>query len=415
MRVRTKVLIVAAFFWLSLSVLSTWLVFRNTQNLALTALSAGSLMALTLLAVTLMLLFQKVSVVDQQQKHIENLRTEWQATQESLKQLLSQRDQLGMLVQILHHFVLAATRQDIVLALLKELSHFLRLEEMEIVVFNTNPVFGLWRRDNDEVIVKELENQDEDSMPNWAKGQLTCEIMQIKDSLIVPIATDENAIALMKLTREPNKPFSPDEIRFMEAVANQTALALERVRLIAFLENLSLTDSLTGIANRRHLEWRLNEEVERAKRYHYQLSALMLDIDNFKQINDTYGHIIGDLVLQQIAQRLKGSLRRTDFLARYGGEEFVVLAPQTSSERAIILAERLRRVILESPMYVTDNLSLHITVSIGVAVFPEHAQNESDLIQAADLALYKAKQTGRNKVCLFEPELAKGGENNVRA
>jgi diguanylate cyclase (GGDEF)-like protein len=102
-------------------------------------------------------------------------------------------------------------------------------------------------------------------------------------------------------------------------------------------------------------------------------------------------------------------------LARYGGEEFVVLAPQTPAERAIILGERLRQVIAESPITVADDLQIRITLSVGIAVFPDHAQNESELIGAADAALYKAKQMGRNRVCMFEPELVKGGGKNVRA
>jgi diguanylate cyclase (GGDEF) domain len=240
-------------------------------------------------------------------------------------------------------------------------------------------------------------------------------ITQTFDFVLVPVITDDAVIALMRLSRPSKKPFTADELRFLEAVANQTALALERVKLIAFLENLSITDALTGIANRRHFEWRLSEEIERARRYKYPLSALMLDLDHFKQVNDNYGHQIGDIVLQQVAQRLRRILRRTDFLARYGGEEFIVLAPQTPADRALILAERLRQVIAESPIPVADNLQIHITISIGVAVFPNHAQNESELIGAADAALYKAKQMGRNRVCMFEPELVKGGGKNVRA
>lgn len=233
--------------------------------------------------------------------------------------------------------------------------------------------------------------------------------------MFVPVVTDDSVVAVMRLERLSKPSFTTDELRFLEAVANQTALALEKAKLIAFLENLSITDELTGIANRRHFEWRLSEEIERARRYQYPLSALMLDLDNFKQVNDTYGHQVGDIVLQQIAQRLKRVLRRTDFLARYGGEEFIVLAPQTPADRALILAERLRQVIAESPIPVSSNLQISITISIGVAVFPEHAQNGNELVRAADEALYKAKQTGRNKVCLFKPEPEKGGGNDVRA
>jgi diguanylate cyclase (GGDEF)-like protein len=410
-----RTLAVLSFLWLILCGISIWLILKNTQSIGLVLLSVLALSVLGFLAATLGLLMQRVSKVDEQQKRLENLQSEWQATQESLRQLLSQRDQLGLLVQLLHHFVLATTRQDILLTLLKELPPFLWLDKMEVVVFDAITLYGTWDVLSEQISIEEMANQSEGKLPSWAREQLPKSITQTFDFVLVPVITDDAVIALMRLSRPSKKPFTADELRFLEAVANQTALALERVKLIAFLENLSITDALTGIANRRHFEWRLSEEIERARRYKYPLSALMLDLDHFKQVNDNYGHQIGDIVLQQVAQRLRRILRRTDFLARYGGEEFIVLAPQTPADRALILAERLRQVIAESPIPVADNLQIHITISIGVAVFPNHAQNESELIGAADAALYKAKQMGRNRVCMFEPELVKGGGKNVRA
>ncbi len=415
MRASVRTLAILSFLWLGFCGVCLWVILRAVQNLGLALLSATSLAVLGFLAATLGLLFYRVSVVDEQQKRLENLQTEWQTTQEALRQLLSQRDQLGLLVQLLHHFVLVSTRHDIVLTLLRELPPFLHLDRMEIVVFDTKTVYGVWDGLSNQTTIEELENRGEGKIPSWAKGPLSRSITQTHESLLVPVVAEDNIVALMRMERSSKPSFSTDELRFLEAVANQTALALEKAKLIAFLENLSITDELTGIANRRHFEWRLAEEVERARRYQYPLSALMLDLDHFKRVNDTYGHQIGDIVLQQIAQRLKRVLRRTDFLARYGGEEFVVLAPQTPADRALILAERLRQVIAESPISVSPDLQLRITISIGVAVFPEHAQNGNELVRAADEALYKAKQTGRNRVCLFEPEPVKGGEKDVRA
>ncbi len=415
MRASVRTLAILSFLWLGFCGVCLWVILRAVQNLGLALLSATSLAVLGFLAATLGVLFYRVSVVDKQQKRLENLQTEWQTTQEALRQLLSQRDQLGLLVQLLHHFVLVSTRHDIVLTLLRELPPFLHLDRMEIVVFDTKTVYGVWDGSSNQTTIEELENRGEGKIPSWAKGPLNRSITQTHESLLVPVVAEDNIVALMRMERSSKPSFSTDELRFLEAVANQTALALEKAKLIAFLENLSITDELTGIANRRHFEWRLAEEVERARRYQYPLSALMLDLDHFKRVNDTYGHQIGDIVLQQIAQRLKRVLRRTDFLARYGGEEFVVLAPQTPADRALILAERLRQVIAESPISVSPDLQLRITISIGVAVFPEHAQNGNELVRAADEALYKAKQTGRNRVCLFEPEPVKGGEKDVRA
>ena len=414
MRASVRTLAFLSFIWLALCIASIWLILKNTQSVGLALLSVLAIFVLGGLAITLIALFQKISVVDEQQRRLESLQSEWQATQDSLRLLLSQRDQLGLLVQLLHHFVLATTRQDILLTLLKELPPFLWLDRMEIVAFDGTVIYGAWDASSGEINIEEVSNQGEGRLPSWTQERTMRGIFQTFDALLVPVVTDESVIALMRLTRSREKPFSTDELRFLEAVANQTALALERVKLIAFLENLSITDALTGIANRRHFEWRLSEEVERARRYKYPLSALLLDLDHFKQVNDNYGHQIGDIVLQQVAQRLKSSLRRTDFLARYGGEEFVVLAPQTPAERAIILGERLRQVIAESPITVSDDLQIRITLSVGIAVFPDHAQNESELIGAADAALYKAKQMGRNRVCMFEPELVKGGGKNVR-
>lgn len=415
MRASVRTLAFLSFLWLALCIASIWLILRNTQSIGLVLPSMLAIFVLGGLAVTLIVLFQKISMVDKQQKRLENLQSEWQATQNSLRQLLSQRDQLGLLVQLLHHFVLATTRQDILLTLLKELPPFLWLDRMEVVAFDGTVLYGIWDASSGQISIEEVSNQDENKLPSWAQKRTHRSISQTFDGLLVPVATDESVIALIRLVRSREKPFSADELRFLEAVANQTALALERAKLIAFLENLSITDALTGIANRRHFEWRLSEEIERARRYKYPLSTLMLDLDHFKQVNDNYGHQIGDIVLQQVAQRLRRILRRTDFLARYGGEEFIVLAPQTPADRALILAERLRQVIAESPFPIADNLQIHITISIGVAVFPDHAQNENELVRAADAALYKAKQTGRNRVCLFEPEPVKGGGKNVRA
>jgi diguanylate cyclase (GGDEF)-like protein len=163
---------------------------------------------------------------------------------------------------------------------------------------------------------------------------------------------------------------------------------------------------LTGIANRRHWDWRLAEEIARAQRYRYPVAVLMVDIDHFKRVNDTHGHQVGDEVLRQVAERLRSTLRRTDFLARYGGEEFGIIAPQTALEAAKVLAERLRRAIAREPIQVNNELSIPLTISVGVAVFPEHGQNESDLVAAADAALYRAKQDGRNCVRVAEAPIA---------
>ncbi len=167
-----------------------------------------------------------------------------------------------------------------------------------------------------------------------------------------------------------------------------------------------MTDPLMGIYNRRVLDRRLRDEVMRAKRHHLHLGLLMVDLDRFKLVNDTYGHHGGDLVLQHVARLLMESLRQTDVVARYGGEEITILLPHTPPAETGDVAERLRRTIAETPVTITDHhggkTELTVTVSIGCAsLLPEHDTTES-LLKRADHAMYQAKQQGRNKVVRFD-------------
>ncbi len=164
------------------------------------------------------------------------------------------------------------------------------------------------------------------------------------------------------------------------------------------LECLATRDGLTGLFNRKALDDQLASEMSRAGRYHHQLSLLMLDIDHFKKVNDVYDHQAGDRVLKAIAEWMQGNIRENDFAARYGGEEFIILLPETGVEYAHDLAERLRSQIEDGVVTSDDGMEIGITVSIGVAVFPDHAENIHDLVKAADKALYRAKRQGRNRV-----------------
>ena len=173
------------------------------------------------------------------------------------------------------------------------------------------------------------------------------------------------------------------------------------VRRMVLLEQENITDALTGIFNRRYLERHLTEEIAMSRRYNLPLSVLMIDIDRFKTINDTYGHLEGDLVLHRLAQLAAHTVRETDVVARYGGEEILVIAPNTMIKTAETLAERLRVEIqaasLLSPDVQTDP-PRKVTVSIGVAGFNQEMRGIRDLINRADEALYRAKGGGRNRV-----------------
>ncbi len=174
------------------------------------------------------------------------------------------------------------------------------------------------------------------------------------------------------------------------------------IKQISVLKYETITDPLIGIYNRRHFNQKLTEEILRAHRYNFQLSMLLLDIDHFKNVNDTYGHYIGDLVLKSLGHLLLKNVRETDIVARYGGEEIVVITPHTSVSAAADLAERLRQAVETSIMMPTDEQedrqAVTITVSIGVAGLDRQIINNQSLIERTDKALYRAKQGGRNRV-----------------
>jgi len=167
------------------------------------------------------------------------------------------------------------------------------------------------------------------------------------------------------------------------------------------LTEMSITDSLTGLYNRRYFFQRLLEEIKRSERYHHPMSLIMADIDYFKRINDSCGHPCGDTILREFSEILKNSGRAVDVAARYGGEEFVLILPETSSDEAKILAERLRLRIAEHPFPGSGGeFELMLTASLGLASYPTEAATPEELIEKADSALYRAKQQGRNRVCL---------------
>jgi diguanylate cyclase (GGDEF)-like protein/PAS domain S-box-containing protein len=171
-------------------------------------------------------------------------------------------------------------------------------------------------------------------------------------------------------------------------------------RLQVALQELAVRDSLTGLYNRRYLDETLDREVSRARREGNPLSLVMLDIDNFKRINDTYGHQVGDEALRMLATTLLADIRAEDVACRYGGEEFLILLPSMPLEKAIQRAEAWRTAI-EKLSVAFGNFNLTFTVSLGVAAYPEHGKTPDDLTRCADQALYRAKNAGRNRVSIF--------------
>ena len=194
------------------------------------------------------------------------------------------------------------------------------------------------------------------------------------------------------------KPYEPNELAARISVhLKLRRLQAELLRANSELQRLTQIDPLTEVANRRHLSERLEEEFLRSKRYERPMSLGMLDIDFFKKLNDNYGHPAGDYALVQVANIIKQTLRRHDFVARYGGEEFVMILPETPVDNAVLACERVRMNIEEAEM-IYEGQRLPVTISLGVCSFPHHLLTKAqDLITLADTALYDAKRTGRNR------------------
>ncbi|MFH1767987.1 MAG: diguanylate cyclase [Candidatus Omnitrophota bacterium] len=201
------------------------------------------------------------------------------------------------------------------------------------------------------------------------------------------------------------KPFSLDE--FMHSV-KKSIRTFHLEKDVDFYRELSIHDGLTNLYNHRYFHEIIEREINRADRYGHSLSLFMVDIDNFKRFNDSYGHMIGDVALRKIADLFKETLRKVDLLFRYGGEEFSVLLPETDAEGAFIVGERMRAAI-ESVSLDFDGSNIeHLTISIGIATLPADTKNKEELINFSDKALYQAKQEGKNKISKWQGNISSG-------
>jgi diguanylate cyclase (GGDEF)-like protein len=215
-----------------------------------------------------------------------------------------------------------------------------------------------------------------------------------------PLKTDQDSIGVI-VVDSSSKPrrFSPERLNMLKMFASQAALAINNGLIFQNVLERAQKDSLTRLYNHGHFQESLRNEIERAKRYNYPVSLVMLDIDHFKKFNDNYGHQTGDMVLKQTALVLTAGVRVTDMAARYGGEEFALLLPQTNHEHAMELATRMcagvgRKVTVTGPR----GQRVGVTASFGVATFPGHAESAAELVSIADEALYYSKRNGRNQV-----------------
>lgn len=230
-------------------------------------------------------------------------------------------------------------------------------------------------------------------VPFYVLGKRT-----VRSEAAIPMIVRNEVIGVLDIESEKLNAFSERDLRMFTVFASQAAIAIENARLYNETKALSLTDSLTNIANRRHFDLILENELKRGRGYSRSVSLAMIDLDHFKQFNDKYGHPAGDQLLIAVAEKIRRTVRDTDLVARYGGEEFVIIFPETSGGSAYKVCERVRTAIENNQIVLKRYGKVGITISIGVATYPQLAQSAQELIQKADLALYRAKKLGRNRV-----------------
>ncbi len=222
---------------------------------------------------------------------------------------------------------------------------------------------------------------------------------KIRSLLSVPIISKGKTIGVIEVVRKDReRPFTKDDLDFMLKLVDLAALAIERATLYQKMAELVITDDLTKLFNTRYLHRTLDTEIYRCDRYKTSLSLIFMDVDHFKLINDTYGHLVGSKLLVEIAQLLLKHLRTADIVARYGGDEYVIVLPQTPPESASRIAERLRKNIEQNVFLRKDGYFIKVTASFGVASYPESAKTKEDLLRLADEAMYRIKNTTRNGV-----------------
>jgi diguanylate cyclase (GGDEF)-like protein len=226
----------------------------------------------------------------------------------------------------------------------------------------------------------------------------------------VPIFTEANLPAQLLVMGAAHGAFTSSDQDLVVTIARDAAQSLKVIRLHEETERLATIDRLTGFVNRWTFEARLEEELLKAGRHSRPFALVFSDLDHLKELNDRFGHAMGDAAIRQFCDAIRASIRTTDIVGRYGGDEILVLMPETSLEDALTVAERILRGVAAFPLVVEEE-TIPLTASLGVAAYPQHGQDKDTLVSAADQALYQAKVQGRSRVHVFSPPAETGSRS----
>jgi len=222
----------------------------------------------------------------------------------------------------------------------------------------------------------------------------------MRSLICFPLFHESTIVGFLIVYSEKPSAFTMLQFNLLEVFINQASESISKAILHEEIKLRALTDGLTGLYNHHHFQERLEENLKRAERFDERLSLMLIDIDHFKNINDTYGHPVGDMVLKTVASTIRATIREVDIAARYGGEEFATILIGATAKQAYRTGERLRKKIKEK-RFAAGSKTFVVTISLGVASFPDDATNREDLIEKADLALYTAKRSGRDRTVLY--------------
>lgn len=241
-------------------------------------------------------------------------------------------------------------------------------------------------RNNQTIMVEDMQNHPlfANAPPEWAGSIIG-----------IPLTVSETVVGVLNMARSKAGGFSQSELRLLGLLSDQAAVAISNANLHQLISRQAYSDTLTGLPNRRALDERLEEEVQSARRNNYSFAVVMMDLDGFKDVNDTYGHSVGDEVLRLVFNQMSRGVRNTDFLARYGGDELTLILTQSDMSSARVVTEKIIEGMKKIKYGLPDKKKLKLGISGGIAIYPVHARSGPDLLRAADAALYQAKKHNR--------------------
>ncbi|NMO20197.1 sensor domain-containing diguanylate cyclase [Pyxidicoccus fallax] len=250
--------------------------------------------------------------------------------------------------------------------------------------------------------------------PSFAPRFDQASAFHTRSILAVPLIARGRVLGIIELVNGPSDPpFTNEDLTTLTAIADYAAIAIENARNFRRVQELTITDEHTGCYNARHLRALLDHEVKRATRFRHPLSLVFLDLDHFKSINDTHGHLMGSAALKEVGDMLIALGRQNlDAVFRYGGDEFAVLLVETDLDGAAVIGQRICEAFRGRAFLKDHGLDVRLTASVGVATFPDHAMSAMDLIRAADFAMYAAKARGRDGLCVAVPSTPDTGSSD---